>query len=619
MVITGKKEAVEKARERIQALQATLGDMSSVDIIIPAKIHNYMLGAKGRNIKSIMAECGGVLVNFPPEGSGSDKVQIRGPKEGVAKAKGLLIAMSNDYQTNNYTEELKVRVEHHRYLIGRNGANINKLRDETGVRVYFSSDNHHHNNKEAVAADQEVVAITGKKEDVVKARAILEGKIRELEKTIESEMRIDPRYHHLFVARRAAVCRQLYEDFGGVNVSFPPLGAEKSDRILLKGAAECVEAVKGRIAEIIADYDAQVTIEVEIDSVHHRSLLGPRNRVNAIQGEFDVKIKFPARPKTEKEQGQQQNGGEQQVEVVEETEEERQARAGRQNTVLISGRAENCEKAKEALLSLVPVTIQVAIPYEYHRFVIGQKGVGVRELMDRCNVNVRVPPPADKSDLIAVTGSAEAVERARVELNKKLVELDGEKADRQARSFALTFPVEPQYHPKIIGKRGAVISKIRAKYNVQINVPESGKGNPEAGDVITVIGYEKDALLAKEAILAIVKELEDLVTEELRIDNRIHSRLIGSRGMAIRKVMSQFKVDIRFPKTNAAGEHDPDLVIIQGAPENVEEAKEHLLEIADSYVSALWIFFIIFYNFNFSNSWTTLTCSTHHRPTTSFT
>ena len=98
ITITGSKDKVEKARDKIQKLQSNLGDVNSVDILIPAKIHNYMLGQKGRNIKSIMSESGGVLINFPLEGSGSDKVQICGPRDCVAKAKKLLLEMSNDIQ-----------------------------------------------------------------------------------------------------------------------------------------------------------------------------------------------------------------------------------------------------------------------------------------------------------------------------------------------------------------------------------------------------------------------------------------------------------------------------------------------------------------------------------------
>ena len=224
--------------------------------------------------------------------------------------------------------------------------------------------------------------------------------------------------------------------------------------------------------------------------------------MNQIRTEFDVRIKFP-RLKTEKEVDSSNGANigtasDSNSKITEEssfintnspsssslslsssptatTTESQMANNNSSNSnvsniVLISGRKENCEKAKEALLALIPVTITVSIPYEFHRFVIGQKGVGVRELMDRCNVSIRVPPPADRSNDIAVTGSKESVEKAQQELNKKLVELETEKADREARNFHLTFQVDPQYHPKIIGKRGTVINPIRSKYKVQIQV-----------------------------------------------------------------------------------------------------------------------------------------------------
>lgn len=50
----------------------------SVDIIIPAKIHNAMIGARGKLIQSIMDDCGGVHIKFPEPNSGSDKVRVQG-------------------------------------------------------------------------------------------------------------------------------------------------------------------------------------------------------------------------------------------------------------------------------------------------------------------------------------------------------------------------------------------------------------------------------------------------------------------------------------------------------------------------------------------------------------
>lgn len=572
MLITGPKDKVEKVRDRITALQSNLSDMSQVDLIIPSKIHNYVLGSKGKNIKQIMAECGGVLINFPPEGSGSDKVQIWGPKECVQKAKQKLVEMSNFYQTNNYSEELKVKVEHHRYLIGKNGSNINKLREQAQVRLHFASDS----GSGAQGDNSDRVLITGKKEEVKKARAILDAKIAELEKISEAEMRIEPKYHHLFVARRAAVCKQLFDDYGGVNVSFPHQSDKQNDRITLKGPKECLEPVKQRILEIIADFDAQVSIEVEIDASHHRHLLGPRNKVNVLQHDLDVKIKFPSRPS----KAEQLNGGSP-AEAAEETESGKSVAAS--NTITITGRKENCEKAREALLALVPVTLTVDIPFEFHRFVIGQKGSEVRDLMDKFQVQIRVPPATEKSDTISVIGTAENARRAQEALKEKLLKLEGEKADREARNHQVSFQVDPLYHPKIIGKRGAVISKIRAKFDVQIQVPESRSGGQEGADVITITGYEKNANEAKAHILAIVKELEDLVSEEMNLDARIHARLIGARGKNIRRIMDQFSVDIRFPRANNG--ENPDLVVISGTPDNVASVKEHLEELAESFVS----------------------------------
>lgn len=59
----------------------------------------------------------------------------------------------------------------------------------------------------------------------------------------------------------------------------------------------------------------------------------------------------------------------------------------------------------------------------------------------------------------------------------------------------------------------------------------------------------------------------------------MHSRLIGARGKAIAKVMELFKVDIRFPRDKSS-----DTVVITGLYENVEDAKEHLITLAEDYV-----------------------------------
>ena len=69
--------------------------------------------------------------------------------------------------------------------------------------------------------------------------------------------------------------------------------------------------------------------------------------------------------------------------------------------------------------------------------------------------------------------------------------------------------VDPKYHPKIIGRGGAVIKKLRTDHqDVNIQMP-----NREAEDQwkITITGYESAANSAKDAILKIVSDLVGLL------------------------------------------------------------------------------------------------------------
>lgn len=75
-----------------------------------------------------------------------------------------------------------------------------------------------------------------------------------------------------------------------------------------------------------------------------------------------------------------------------------------------------------------------------------------------------------------------------------------------------------------------------------------------------------------------------MVKEEVFIDARVHSRLIGARGRNIRKIIEQFGVDIKFPRNI---DPDPNKVTIIGPEENVADAKDHLLNLEEEYVSFL--------------------------------
>uniref|UniRef100_A0A3Q1K7Z3 Vigilin n=1 Tax=Anabas testudineus TaxID=64144 RepID=A0A3Q1K7Z3_ANATE len=560
IIITGKKTNCEAARERILAIQRELANIKETEVTIPAKLHNSLIGSKGCLVRSIMEDCGGVHIHFPSEGSGSDKVTIRGPAGEVEKAKKQLLQLAEEKQVNNFTAELQAKPEYHKFLIGRGGANIRRVRDRTGARIIFPSPDD---------TEQELITIVGKEEAVRQAQKELESLVKNLDDVVEDSMVVDFRHHRHFVCRRGQVLRELAEEYGGVTVSFPRTGAN-SQRVTLKGAKDCVDAAKKRIQEIIEDLESQVSVEVAIPQRYHRAIMGPKGcRIQYITREHEVQIKFPERD--DSDAPPQENG---------DISPEAEFAPRKCDIITICGRAEKCELAKVALLALVPITEDVEVSYELHRYIIGQKGSGIRKMMEEYEVNIWVPQPEKQLDVIKVTGLVANVERAKQGLLERVKELQAEQEDRALRSFKVTMSVDPKFHPKIIGRKGAVISQIRKDYDVSIQFPDKGE-EQQVCDLIVISGYERNVEEARQAIQQLVSEWQEMVSQDVHLDPRTHARIIGARGKAIRKLMEEFKVDIRFPQPGA---DEPDKVTVTGLPDTVDNAIDHLLNLEEEYL-----------------------------------
>merc|ERR1719323_982938 len=429
ITITGKKANVNKAVSEIQKIQNEMANITSQEVKIPAKIHNTMIGAGGKLIQSIMNDCGGVAIKFPEPNSGSDAVTVRGPTDDVEKAVKLLKEMSEEKQLSGITAEIKAKPQHHKFLIGKAGIHIQKIRDDTGARIIFPGSND---------ADKETIVIIGTQKAVESAKQVMEAKIKELDNIVEDTMTVDPKYHKHFVAKRGEVLRRIGDEFGGVVVSFPRNGVQ-SDKVTLKGAKNCISAAMDKINEIVKDLEDKVAIDCEIDQSFHRTVMGAKgSKIQKITTDFNVQIKFPDKAV--------ENGGE--TNGVTNGE-----RSSNPNIIKITGKKDNCENANKALLELVPITAEVSVPFEFHRFIIGQKGTGVRDMMNKFDVNIRVPAQDAQSDVILISGVPTNVEAAKVGLAEKVAELEKEKEDKIQKSFEVKIDVNPDYHPKIIGHK----------------------------------------------------------------------------------------------------------------------------------------------------------------------
>ncbi|TKR72895.1 hypothetical protein L596_020281 [Steinernema carpocapsae] len=551
IVVTGKKADVQKTVAAITALQNELSSIVTEEVAVPVKVHFRFVAGGRRLVRDIEDDCGGVHIKFPAEKSNSDKVSVRGPKDDVAKAVEQLKKFAKDCEQTSFEDSVVAKADYHRFFIGKGGSKINKLSEQfPTVRVMFPRE---------ADADKERIHFIGKKEEVQEVKAAFEKQIAELNEQTELSVIVDPKHHSHFVAKGAAVLNDIQKNHGGVVISFPRKGTEDSS-VTIKGSKQCAESAKQRIQEIVEDLENQVTINVNIPSKDHRTMLSVngRARIAEIQDKFNVRIKFPNK---KSEQA---------------SEESVEGELKPEDQVQISGRDTKCEEAKEALVAIAPVERVVNVPFDYHSSFIGRGGENVRAVMNQHDVNINIPGSEKQSDEIVVSGVPENVEAAIKTILEQVVEFDRDAEDRKLRQFRLDVIVDPKYHQLLIGPRGSNINKLRADHDVQVSFPPTGSRPPRADgkphretrdpnagpDVIILTGYEANCESCKKAILDIVAEQDSKLSEEIELDPRYHPRLIGSKGRNLREVQTKFNVEIRLPRKD---DPNPSLVIVSGS------------------------------------------------------
>lgn len=74
-------------------------------------------------------------------------------------------------QTKSFTVDIRAKPEYHKFLIGKGGGKIRKVRDSTGARIIFPA---------AEDKDQDLITIIGKEDAVREAQRELEALIQNL-------------------------------------------------------------------------------------------------------------------------------------------------------------------------------------------------------------------------------------------------------------------------------------------------------------------------------------------------------------------------------------------------------------------------------------------------------
>ena len=181
------------------------------DLIIESRFHRQLIGPKGENIQKIRDDFASVQISFPDLGSNSDIVKLRGPKDDVDKCSRFLNKLYRDLLESNYQVKVPIFKQFHKFIIGKGGATIKKIRQETDTRVDLPES----------GSESDVITLTGKKENVEKAVAKIQQIQSEMANVVSVDIIVPAKIHNTMIGAGGKLIQSIMDDCGGVSIKFP--------------------------------------------------------------------------------------------------------------------------------------------------------------------------------------------------------------------------------------------------------------------------------------------------------------------------------------------------------------------------------------------------------------
>ena len=241
-------------------------------------------------------------------------------------------------------------------------------------------------------------------------------------------------------------------------------------------------------------------------------------------------------------------------------------------TLVVMGKPENVNKAKKILLDKFQtrVTLELNIPKEHYKYILGKGGKSLQSLAEHTSTNIQVPKQDDESETIKISGTVENVEKARLEI--QLI------SDEKAKLSIERINIPKVYHPFVSGPDNQNIKTMVGDSNVKVNIPPSHVENDEI-----IITGEKNAVLAASNMVRAIYEEKARTTRTLSVEvkKEQHKWVIGPKGAGLAEIFRNYGVVVEVPPI----EEMCDTITIRGDEVQLVHALSAVLEKANSIIT----------------------------------
>ena len=481
IIIVGDKESVAKSKETLAQLHRDIeSTMHSVSVEVAKNQHKYVIGPRGAGINEIL-DMYNVSVEMPPQDSESCTVTLRGPQEKLGPALTML------YNKAGSVQHLTVNAPAwlHRYIIGKKGANINKVTAEfPTVHVEFTD-------------VDEIIKLEGPREEALAAKQRLETMISDMQsRLVQDELIVDSKFHKHIIGKAGANINRIRNETN-VIINIDPKGGNV---IKLEGSPDCVKQVKRDLEEQVSKMENEKERDLPIESRLHGNIIGPKGEsIKLIRDKFNqVLITFP-NPNS------------------------------KEDKVKVRGPKEDVDACAKHLLRLAAElkenNHQVVVPIfkQYTKFVIGKGGSNFNRIRSETGARIDLNENETGSDDIVITGTKEVCEQARRMIAKVY--------DEQSNITEMEILIPSKIHNAIIGPKGRLVHSISEECGgVTIQFPRAEKKS----DKVSIRGPKEDVMKAKKLLVDLSNEKQTSGhTADVRCKPQHHKFLIGKNGASI--------------------------------------------------------------------------------------
>lgn len=357
------------------------------------------------------------------------------------------------------------------------------------------------------------------------------NKLRELQKDLATEVLKVPSATQREIAGPRNTTLKLVTDAADANSVEVRLHSNANggspDEVLIRGVATQVAIVKDLVNAVLHDAeehgDSYSSNAVVASSVLSRLIGKNGANMTSLREKYGVKINVP----------------------------EHESESQSQTAITITGPKFNVEECKKDMIETskkwADETVKrLTIESKFHRRLIGANGVYITRLQDKYNVKIRFPSaesfastfsdaPKHK-DEVTVKGPSRGVAKAAEELEEFY-------QFQKENGFQEILHIPAQAISRVIGKSGATINDIADGAGVEYHFKKNAKANEdektaEKSSELELIGSKSALREAKQKIQDIINEVENTVSETIKVDPKYHRDIIGSGGSKMKEIIA---------------------------------------------------------------------------------